>query len=57
MFDQGKTLCPMTFNIPPDEGYPATHNCIQERCAWWNVESQKCVMAVLADSARKQVKK
>ncbi len=57
MLDQGKTLCPMTFNIPPDEGFPATFNCIQERCAWWNAESQKCAMAVLADSARKQVKK
>lgn len=57
MLDQGKTLCPMTFNIPPDKTYPATSNCIQERCAWWNVESQKCAMAVLTDSARKQVKK
>lgn len=57
MFNQETILCPMSFNIPPDKECPGTFDCIQERCAWWNVESQKCAMAVLADSARKQVKK
>ena len=57
MFDQETILCPMSFNIPPDKECPGTFDCIQERCAWWNVESQKCAMAVLADSVRKQVRK
>lgn len=57
MPDQEKILCPMSFNIHPDKECPDTFDCIQERCAWWNVESQKCAMAVLADSIRKQVKK
>ena len=57
MPEQEKILCPMSFNIPPDKECPGTFDCIQERCAWWNVESQKCAMVVLADSIRKQVKK
>ena len=57
MPDQEKILCPMSFNIHPDKECPGTFDCIQERCAWWNVESQKCAMAVLADSIRKHVKK
>ncbi|MBQ4121532.1 MAG: hypothetical protein IJD35_05915 [Clostridia bacterium] len=57
MSDQEKILCPMSFNIPPDKECPGTFDCIQERCGWWNEEAQKCAMAVLADSVRKQVKK
>lgn len=55
--DQKKSLCPMTFNIPPEETYDSTPYCVQERCAWWNEECQKCAMVILADSVRKQVKK
>lgn len=55
--DNGHVLCPMTFNIPPEEAFPATIRCIKENCAWWCVESQKCAMAVLAESVRKQVKR
>lgn len=55
--DRGKNLCPMCFNIPPDKEYPGIFDCIRERCAWWNDESQKCAIAVIADSVRKQVRK
>lgn len=57
MPNEKKSLCPMTFNIPPDQTHPSTSNCVQEWCAWWNEECQKCAMVILADSVRKQVKK
>lgn len=50
MVDQETILCPMTFN----DTHAITSDCIQERCAWWNAEAQKCAMAVLAESARKK---
>ena len=50
-------LCPLTFNVSPNEACKSTHECSQEYCEWWNAEARKCAIALIADSARKQVKK
>ena len=56
MNDNAK-LCPLTFNISPNEACKSTYECNREYCEWWNEEARKCAMAVIAESARKQVKK
>lgn len=50
-------LCPLTFNVSPNEACKSTHECSQEYCEWWNAEVRKCAIAIIADSARKQVRK
>ncbi len=43
--------CPLIYVIIP--GYDAHHSrCMEDRCAWWNEDAQKCAMIVISEEAR-----
>lgn len=49
--------CPMSYNIPADAAENGAYECIEEYCAWWCEDAQKCAILVLAETQRKAVKK
>lgn len=57
MNNENKIGCPMTYNIPPSRSINRSYNCVEELCAWWVEDAQKCALLVLAESQRKAVKK
>jgi hypothetical protein len=52
-----KRACPLSFNVPPNLSNDRTYVCMEEKCAWWNTECQKCALVVMVDNLRKLVKK
>lgn len=57
MNDINKPGCPMSYNVPPGMSNDHTYDCMEERCAWWCEDAQKCAVLVLAETQRKTVKK
>lgn len=57
MEDTNKPGCPMAYNVPPDMSNKHTYDCMEERCAWWCEDAQKCAVLVMAEIQRKAVKK
>lgn len=57
MKDDNKPGCPMSYNVPSNMSNDYTYNCMEELCAWWSEDAQKCAIVVMAEAQRKAVKK
>lgn len=42
-------ICPLSISCPSD-----TPLCQEQRCAWWDEDSQECAAAVLARAIKKR---
>lgn len=56
MSDENFIGCPMSFNVPPELSNDRTYDCMENRCAWWSEDAQKCAILIIAESQRKVAK-